>query len=420
MAKKKTAKQDNSALDSIFEKLIQDQNKMVPGSAVSGEEMFAAINTWIPSGSMIMDTILSNKEIGGWPAGRTIELYGEESIGKSTLVFSGMAGVQQLGGVAIYYDVEQAGSQEMMQACGVDLRRLVISNLVSVEEIFKTLEGTLTTIINTKELKGKPVLICMDSFAQMTTDAEVEAGYDFNMNVSTKKAVQMGKALRKITPFLNKANACLIIINQTRDKLGVVYGDPTTTPGGKALKFAASIRVQLQGKTPVKIMDPNIEREYKARIVEWEEACKQWKDAGGSKGTGQSKPEKPKKPKGDEIIIGYDIIAKTIKNKVAPPRREAEFRIVFLQGVVEEPAWLDYAIKFGTVELVNSFTYKIADPKFGVGEFTREQWLETLADAELYEHIKSNIKKNLVKKADDLDAAVANGDMDDEESENNE
>jgi len=223
------AKQTNNggALDSIFEKLIQEQNKLVPGSAAGGNEMFANVNTWISTGSMILDTIISNKQTGGWPAGRTIELYGEESIGKSTLVYAGMAGVQRLGGIAIYYDVEQAGSLEMMRANGVDPNRLIVSNLTSIEEIFKTLEATLTTIINTKEFKGKPVYICLDSYAQMTTEAEVEAGYEFNMNISTKKAVQMGKALRKITPFLNKANACLVVINQTRDKLGVVYGDPT-------------------------------------------------------------------------------------------------------------------------------------------------------------------------------------------------
>ncbi len=410
MAKKDV--QENSVLDSIFDKLIEDQNKLVPGSSASGEQMFAAVNNWIGTGAMVLDTVISNKPEGGWPVGRTIEIYGEESIGKSTLMFSGMAGVQAQGGVAIYYDVEQAGSQEMMKACGVDLRRLIISNLVSIEEIFKTLEKTLTTIINTKELKGKPVLVVMDSFAQMTTDAEVEAGYEFNMNVSTKKAVQMGKALRKITPFLNKANACLIVINQTREKIGVSFGDPTVTPGGKALKFAASVRVQLMGKTPVKIMDPNVEREYRAKVVEWDEECRKWKEAGGSKGTGLPKPKKPDRPKGDEIIVGYDIIAKTIKNKVGPPKREAEFRIVFLQGVVEEPVWLDYAIKFGLVDMVNSFTFKINNPKFDyVGGFVRDKWLEVLSDVELYDFVKENIRKNLIRSAGDVQDAIAEGEM---------
>jgi len=225
MAKKKKA--DDSALDGVFAKLISEQNRAVPGSATTGTEMFSTVRMWIPTSSVIMDTILSNKETGGWPVGRTIELYGEESIGKSTLTFAAMAQTQQMGGLAIYYDVEQAGSQEMMKANGVDLSRLIISNCTSVEEIFSTLETTLTTIINTKELRGKPIFVCMDSLAQMSTDAEIDSDYEHNMNIDLKKAKQMGKCLRKITPFLNKANACLIIINQLRDKPGVTYGDPT-------------------------------------------------------------------------------------------------------------------------------------------------------------------------------------------------
>lgn len=415
MAKKEIATVEKSALDSIFDKLIQEQNRLVPGSAAAGTEMFAAVNNWISTGSLILDTVISNKRTGGWPVGRTIELFGEESIGKSTLIYSGMAGVQKQGGVAIYYDVEQAGSKEMMQACGVNLGRIIISNSTSIEEIFKTLEATLNTIIGTKELNGKPVLICMDSYAQMSTDAEIESGYEFNMNVSTKKAVQMGKALRKITPVLNKANACLIVINQTRDKIGIAYGDPTTTPGGKALKFAASVRIKLTGKTPVKIMDPNIEREYRSKVVEWEEQCKIWKEKGGSKGTGEAKPSKPLKPHGDEIIVGYDLIARTEKNKLAPPKREGEFRIVFLQGVVEEPAWLDYAIKFGIVDYVNSFTYKIVDPRFAdTKPFVREKWSETLADAELYDFVREGLKDGLIRSA--ASEPVEDNDEDEDET----
>ena len=226
MAKKISAV-DPTALDDVLAQLIQGQNKIAPSSAVTGDEMFATVRTYIPTASMILDTILSNKEEGGWPAGRTIELYGEESIGKSTLCFAAMAQTQKKGGLAIYYDVEQAGSQEMMKANGVDLGRLIISNLTSIEEIFSTLESNLTTIIGSKELRGKPIFICMDSLAQMSSDAEIEANYDHNMNVDLKKAKQLGKALRKITPLLNKANACLMIINQLRDRPGISFGDPT-------------------------------------------------------------------------------------------------------------------------------------------------------------------------------------------------
>ena len=413
MAKKKKA--DDSALDGVFAKLISEQNRAVPGSATTGTEMFSTVRMWIPTSSVIMDTILSNKETGGWPVGRTIELYGEESIGKSTLTFAAMAQTQQMGGLAIYYDVEQAGSQEMMKANGVDLSRLIISNCTSVEEIFSTLETTLTTIINTKELKGKPIFVCMDSLAQMTTDAEIDSDYEHNMNIDLKKAKQMGKCLRKITPFLNKANACLIIINQLRDKPGVTYGDPTTTPGGKALKFAASQRIKLMGKSPVKIMDPTVEKEYKRLITEWEEECEGWKVAGGSKGTGYPKPPKPKRPKGDEVIVGYDIIAKTIKNKVAPPDREAEFRIIFTQGIVEEPAWLDYGLKYGIVETAgNSYTFQLKDFP-AVGTFGRNDWLDIVSDVEIHEYMGNKIQGFLVKPMDSLKGLSTDSDNDEPE-----
>ena len=410
MAKQKEKTVDRSALDDVLAKLLAEQNKVVPGSAVSGKDMFADVKIFIPTSSIILDTIISNKEQGGWPAGRTIELYGEESIGKSTLAFAAMAQVQMLGGLAIYYDVEQAGSREMMKANGVDVNRLIISNLTSIEEIFATLEVNLTSIIGIKELKGKPIFVCMDSLAQMSSDDEIEGGYEHNMNVDLKKPKQLGKAIRKITPLLNKANACLMIINQLRDKPGTSYGDPTTTPGGKALKFAASIRIKLEGKTPVKIMDPTAEVEYRNKLTAWEEDCATWKQRGGSKGTGKPKPEKPKKSKGDEIIIGYDIIAKTVKNKIAPPKREAEFRIIFTKGIIEEPAWLDYSIKYGLVETSgNSYTFKI--PNFpDVGEFRREQWFSVLSEVEVHDYIRTNVKTRLIKPLNEEDIIAMSSD----------
>lgn len=549
MAKQK----DDDATGNIISQLIAQQNSILPGAAVSGDDMFSAVNYWIPTGSVVLDTIISNKPEGGWPAGRTVELYGQESIGKSTLIFAGFAQVQKAGGIAIYFDVEQAGSPEMMRANGVDLSQLVVSNLTSIEEIFKVLEQNLKTIIATKAYRSKPVLICMDSLAQMSTDAEIEADYDFNMNVDLKKARQIGKALRKITPYLNKANACLIIINQLRDAPGVMYGDPTcvdpytsiieildnedviekisfadlakkldinlekegatditdrniliksydidkgievfkpmthfvvkpsvdkycvvknpetgevinttlhhrfydflnddfilasdlfdvnndvsivnkpmqvvdcsvqdtetywcngflnsnTTPGGKAVKFAASVRIKLSGKTPVKMLDPIAQEMYENAVEGWEEECEEWKLAGGNKGGGP-KPVKPKKSdyKGDEVTIGYDVIAKTIKNKVGPPDREAEFRIIFTEGIIEEEAWFDYAQKFKIIENENSFTYKFTEVsginfKDATGEpilFKREDWLSSaMSDVEVREQVKKKITNMLVK-----------------------
>jgi recombination protein RecA len=398
---KEEIKKSSSELDKFFGQMVKDHESIAPGSATTGDKMFAEVKTWIGTGATILDTVISNDaSIGGWPAGRTVELYGEEAIGKSTLVFTGFAKVQKAGGVAIYFDIEQAGARNMMEACGIDMHRLIYSGNSGLEEIFQAIEKNLNTVISSGLFKGKPVLIALDSLAQMMPEAEIEAGYDFNMNISLKKAIQLGKALRKITPLLNKANACLIIINQLRDAPGG-YGDTTTTPGGKALRFAATLRIKLMGKTPVKIMDPCAEREYKLLVDQWERDCIDWKNNGGSKGTGQPKPAKPKKPKGDEVIIGYDVIARTDKNKVGPPKREAEFRIIFGQGIIEEYAWFDYALKFSLLEPDGSFDYTI--PQFPkVEKFRRVSWINILnSDSKLKEFMRKGIVSKLVRTAAD-------------------
>lgn len=229
MAKTTTGKKTVSAapVDEIFSQLIKEQNVLFPGAAASGDQMFSNVKIWVPTGSATLDTIISNQQTGGWPCGRIIEVYGQEAIGKSTLAFQAMANTQKMGGVPIYFDVEQAGSKDMMKACGVDMNRIIISGLTSVEEIFAAMEQNLTTIINSKTYKDKPVFIVVDSLAQMTTDGEIEAGFEANMNITLAKAKAIGKALRKISPFLRKANACLYIVNQLRDAPGVTYGDPT-------------------------------------------------------------------------------------------------------------------------------------------------------------------------------------------------
>ena len=233
----KEEKKSSSELDKFFGQMVKDHESIAPGSATTGDKMFAEVKTWINTGSDILDTIISNdKNCGGWPTGRTIELYGEEAIGKSTLVFTGFAKVQKAGGIAIYFDIEQAGARNMMEACGIDMHRLIYSNNSGLEEIFQAIEKNLNTIINSGLFKDKPVLVALDSLAQMMPEAEIEGNFDFNMNISLKKAIQLGKAIRKITPLLNKANACLIIINQLRDTPGG-YGDTCVDPYTTKIKI---------------------------------------------------------------------------------------------------------------------------------------------------------------------------------------
>jgi recombination protein RecA len=389
---KKNMNDTSVGVDDIFAKLIKEQNSVAPGAAVTGDEMFATTDTWIPTGSIIVDTIISNEMVGGWPCGRIVELYGEEAIGKSVVCFKAMANCQKMGGIPIYVDIEQAGSKSMMVACGVDLDRLIYSGLTSIEEIFEALEKNLQTIINTPKYHNKPVVIVLDSLAQLSTDTEIEAGFEANMNISLKKAMQLGKAYRKINPFLRKAKACLIAVNQLRDKPGVMYGDPSVTTSGKATRFAASVRCKLMGKTPIVVQPPHLESQYQEMLVIYEQEMENYKV---NKKNGVKKPDKPKRVKGEEVIIGYDIILRTDKNKVGPPKREAEFRIIFSQGIIEEHAWLDHGVKLGLIKKEGHEFSLISIPNdFGV--FKRSEWLELLADIEVREKFKTLLREKTI------------------------
>jgi len=397
MAKKTNKTETNSATDEFFDQLIGQQNAIEPGAAVLGDEMFAEVKKWSSTGSSILNTIISNSKDGGWPCGRVVELYGEEAIGKSTLVYAAMADCQRQGGIPIFFDIEQAGAKNVMVACGVDLKRLVYSGLTEMEKIFQALEKNLQAIIENPIYQDKPVIVCMDSLAQMSTEQEVEADYEHNMNMSLRKAQQLGKALRKIVPFLNKANACLIVINQQRDKPGVMFGDPKTTPGGNALKFAATLRIKLKGAQAVVLMDPVAQAEYETALSKYDVDVEKWK----SNDKVGAKPIKPKKEdfKGDKIIVGYDVEAFTVKNKVGPPKRSANFRIMFGQGIVEEEAWFDYALKFGIVHKVGK-EYEFLGIKNDAGKFSRDSWLSVLADAELREKVKDLVVEKMIRPLD--------------------
>jgi len=306
---------------------------------------------------------------------------------------------------------------ELAKKLNIDLNQVSITDIsklkleiksfdiVKNEEVFKPLTHFIV-----KEPVKKHCIISTDSEELKTTvvhrtwnqlQKEWETSYDRFLKGETH--VCLIDEPMQVVDCTVKDTECYIANGQINHN---------TTPGGKALKFAASVRIKLEGKTPVKIMDPTVENQYRTFLTEWDQQCKDWKAAGGSKGTGMAKPAKPVKPKGDEIIIGYDVIAKTIKNKIAPPKREAEFRIVFTRGIVEEYAWLDYAIKYGLVDLVNSFTYRLIEFP-DAGHFTRDEWVKTISDVEIYEHVRSRIKTSLIRPIDDLAASAIPEDEED-------
>lgn len=362
-SKATVAPSPSSATDNVFKMLVGQHNKISDGIATTGANMESEVKHWIDSGSMLLNMSLSNDPKGGWPSGRIVEVFGKESIGKSTLAYVAMASVQSQGGIAIYGDIERAGNKRFMKMLGVNLDELVITNEETIEKLFQGIEDNLKYIIENNIRRDKPILVVVDSVTALQTDAEQEAGYGYNMNIQMKKAMMLGKALKKINPYLNKANACLYLVNQIRDNTSG-YGDSYVVPGGKSIPFYASIRLYLQGKSKIVAKDPIVENQF-------QEAMSAWK-ANGKVG------EKPVRGKADEVTIGYEVTAYTKKNKVAPPDRTCHFRIIFSKGLFDIECYLDYGIKYGIIKQSGAWC-EFAHPDIKkIPKFYPSAWIEIL------------------------------------------
>jgi RecA/RadA recombinase len=379
---KKDKDAPKSALDEIFAKLIGQHNTVSAGSAALGNAMDSEIRHFVDTGLMNLNMILSNRPDGGWPCGRIVEVFGKESTGKSTLGYVAMASAQAAGGIAIYADIEKTGNAAFMKLLGINLDELITTDIPEIEKLFTALERNLTLIAQTPRFKNKPVMIVVDSVSALQTDAEMEGGYEYNMNVAMGKAKMLGKALKKIVPFLTSANACLYFVNQVRDNVSG-YGEAFVVPGGKAIPFYSSIRVHLEGRTKIVLKDPTLENEYL-------DAMAKYKEAGGKK-AGLEKPEKPKQNKDTETTIGYEVTAFTKKNKTAPSDRRTSFRIIFSQGLFEEECWLATCIKYGIVKKDGS-KHTLVGIENDWGVFTEKQWIPKLQkDEKMYEAIRDLI-----------------------------
>lgn len=370
----------------LIQKLINAQNTVVKNSTTIGSEMSATVKIWIPTGSVEFDTIISNDYIGGWPCGRFVELYGPEGIGKSSLTFKGLANCQKMGGIAIYYDAEQAGAETLMQACGIDMSQLIYSSANTVEDIFESLQTNLEIIANDKSMAGLPVLCVIDSLAAISTNVEAEGDYDFNMNVSLAKAKQLGKALMKITPYLTKANCCLIAINQLREKPGISFGDTSYAPGGKAKAFYASLRIKLLGQEKIEILDPSIQKQLDEELDLWKSTPK------ASRG---AKPKASAK-KEDKLYVGCHVNARTDKNKVGPPKRSANFTIMFFEGIKEYESFFNTLLKSGYI-LQQGTTYVLPYGDYAGETFYKVNWHEVMDRPGHYDVLKKEVQKYLIK-----------------------
>ncbi len=288
----------------------------------------------IPSGSVTLDLALG---VNGYPKGRIVEIYGPESSGKTTLAIHAIAECQKNGGIAAFIDAEHAFDQFYAQKLGVDVNNLLISQPDNGEQALEIADSLIRS--------GAVDLLVIDSVAALTPKAEIEGEMgDSQMGLQARL---MSKALRKLTGSINKAKCCCIFINQLREKIGVMFGNPETTTGGNALKFYASMRIDIRRASQIKE---------------------------------------------GEDVIGNRVKVKVVKNKVAPPFRKAEFDIMYGEGISKVGEIIDLGVELNILKKSGSW-FSYGETRLGQG---RDSVKNMIADnPELMDELEAKIKEAL-------------------------
>ena len=322
------------ALQAALSKIEKDFGK---GSIMKlGEEKIENVDV-IPTGSIGLNAALG---VGGYPRGRIIEIYGPESSGKTTLAIHAIAEAQKAGGVAAFIDAEHAFDRFYAEKLGVDINNLYISQPDKGEQALEIADQ----LIRSSAID----ILVVDSVAALTPKKEIEG--DMGDSAVGLQARLMSQALRKLTSTIAKTNTTCIFINQLREKIGVMFGNPETTTGGNALKFYASVRVDVRKSTPVK--------------------------------------------DGDNIL-GNLTKVKVVKNKVAPPFRKCEFEIIFGEGISKVGEIIDLATEYDIIKKSGSW-FAYGDSKLGQGRDATKALLQD--NPELCEEIEAKIMETLKDK----------------------
>ncbi len=334
--------------DKALEQVLADIEKQFGKGAIMklGEKGVKNIDV-VSSGSLLLDQALG---VGGYPKGRIIEVFGPESSGKTTIALHAIAEVQKTGGKAAFIDAEHALDPVYAKKLGVNVDELLLSQPDTGEQALEIVEA----LVRSEAMS----IIVIDSVAALVPQAEIE-GEMGDSHVGLQARL-MSQALRKLSGVINKTNTICIFINQLREKVGIMFGNPETTPGGRALKFYSSVRLDVRRGEQIK--------------------------------------------QGSEAV-GNKTVIKVVKNKVAPPFKTAEVEIVYGEGISKIGEIIDLAVNYGIIDKSGAwFSYK--GNKIGQGKENVKLVLK--ANAPLYKEIEEKVRKEIFKKEDDKEVTTSN------------
>ena len=346
-----------SVKDELASALADNLNKQFKDTKVAyfldGSDVTPTdIKDFVSTGSTLLNLAISNKPNGGIAVGRITEINGLESSGKSLIGAHILAETQRKGGVAVYIDTETSVSREFLEAIGIDVGNMLYVHLETVEDIFEAIEKIVVKIRESE--RDRLVTILVDSLAGASTHSELEGDFD-KEGWATGKAIIISKAMRKITQMIGRQKIALVFTNQLRQKLGVMFGDPWTTSGGKALPFHASTRIRL-------------------------------------KNLGQIKDKKTN-------TIGMKMRAQVIKKRLGPPMRHADFNLYFESGIDDDGSWLQ-VLKDHKLLKQGGAWYTMKNHNGEELKFQSKDWSEQLQDTEFKEYCYNLICDKVILKYD--------------------